>query len=250
VISNICVVLVATTHPGNIGSSARAMKNMGLSDLILVNPKCAIDQMAITKSAGADDVLLNAKIVTSLEQALSDCALSFAISARKRSLNWQQVTAKECANYAVQNSKIGNKVALVFGREHAGLTNSELQQCKYQVCINANPKFSSLNLAAAVQIISYEIYGQLHNNNVEVTNKPAHLTITHADLEGFYQHLEQVLMQINFLPKDNQRHLMARLRKLYAKADLDRVELNILRGILTKTAQAVKNNDSGKQLEN
>jgi len=245
VIENIYVILVATTHPGNIGASARAMKNMGLKNLILVNPKHLPNQESYARAAGADDILHNAQIVHNLEQALQDCTLSFAISARKRSLSWRSVSVKECASCATYANTKGSKVGLVFGREHAGLTNLELQQCKYQVYIEANPLFSSLNLAAAVQVISYEIFQQFTNNyqtkndqNTIFTNKNNNL-VTNLELENFYTHLEQVLMQINFLSVDKKRSLMARLRRLYAKANLDKVELNILRGILTKTEQSL-----------
>ena len=150
ILDDIRVVLVNTSHSGNIGSAARAMKTMGLSKLYLVDPACEIDSHASALSAGASDVLGNAVIVDKLEDAIADCALTIGTSARSRTLSWPMVEPRECGEKLVAEAENG-PVALVFGRENSGLTNEELQLCNYHVCIPANPEYSSLNLAMAVQ---------------------------------------------------------------------------------------------------
>ncbi|NIY94679.1 TrmJ/YjtD family RNA methyltransferase, partial [Vibrio diazotrophicus] len=155
-LSNVKVVLVGTSHSGNIGSAARAMKVMGLSEMVLVDPQCEVDAQAVALAAGASDIALNARIVSSLEEAVEDCGLVVGSSARSRTLEWPMLDPRECGEkFAIEGQK--HPVALVFGRERTGLTNEELQTCHYHVCIPANPEYSSLNLAMAVQTICYEI---------------------------------------------------------------------------------------------
>jgi len=237
-LSHLRVVLVETTHPGNIGAAARAMKNMGLSRLYLVNPARFPHADATARASGADDLLAKAVSCASLDEALTGCGLVFGASARLRTISWPQVDPRQCAGMAAAAN--GNtEVALVFGREHAGLTNVELEQCHYLVHIPANPAFSSLNLAAAVQILAYEMRLSLDTEAAPPVklDRPDTTLATADELAGLYRHLEQTMIDIGFLDPARPRQLMRRLRRLFNRAHLDRMELNILRGIL-KAAQA------------
>jgi tRNA (cytidine32/uridine32-2'-O)-methyltransferase len=229
-LNNVRIVLVETTHPGNIGATARAMKNMGLTRLSLVKPHRYPSHEASARAAGADDVLAEAQICDSLEQALEGCGLVFGASARSRSIPWPQLDPRQAAVRAVQASVAG-EVALVFGREHAGLSNIELDHCNYLVSIPTNPEFASLNVAAAVQVLSYELRVAAQEAAPTATlNEPL---ASAEERERFYQHLEQVLLDLEFLNPDNPKHLMRRLRRLFNRIELDCNEVNILRGILT-----------------
>jgi len=237
-LSNIRVVLVQTTHPGNIGAAVRAMKNMGLEKLYLVEPKHFPHADASARASGADDLLATAVVCETLEEALAGCGLVFGASARLRTIAWPQVDPRQCVS-VISTLDDSAEAALVFGREHAGLTNEELEQCHYLVHIPANPEFSSLNLAAAVQVLAYEARmacsGDVVSQGTEVTNTQL---ATADELAGFYRHLEQAIIDIGFLDPANPRQLMRRLRRLFNRCHLDRMELNILRGIL---AAAQKN---------
>lgn len=227
---SIRIVLVGTTHPGNIGAVARAMKNMGLDDLALVNPRYFPHEEATTRASGAHDLLENASVHESLETAIADCVYVAGASARSRAINWPCLDARDAAAKLVEQSGNGT-VAAVFGPEKAGLSNADLDHCDTLLTIPTDPKFSSLNLAMAVQVITYEI-------RASQATKPAGYEAdaplaTAGELEHFYEHLEQVLLNIRFLDPDNPRHLMRRLRRLFIRTKLDKNELNILRGILT-----------------
>jgi tRNA (cytidine32/uridine32-2'-O)-methyltransferase len=232
-LGNIRIVLVNTSHTGNIGSAARAMKTMGLSQLILVDPIFPPDGKSSALAAGAGDVLANAKTVSSVAEAVADCGLVVGTSARSRTLSWPMLEPRECAEKLI--SEVPNfPVALVFGRENNGLTNEELQQCHFHVCIPANPEYSSLNLAAAVQTLCYEVrmaFLQLsrakHPVNTTVNDYPLS-----EDLEGFYSHLEQTLLKTNFIIAQHPGMVMSKLRRLFNRARPESQELNILRGIL------------------
>lgn len=242
-LQNIRVVLVNTSHPGNIGGAARAMKNMGLAHLVLVDPLQFPAADASARASGADDLLANAQVVATLEEALVGCSLVLGTSARDRSLPWPMLDPRECGGKTVEAAATGQQVALVFGREHAGLTNDELQRCHYHVHIPSNPEFSSLNLAAAVQVLAYEVRtawlaGQAAGGANTAAEAPALATMD--EMEGFYKHLEATLVQIGFLDPANPRHLMARLRRLFARSAVDHTEMSILRGILTETGKAVR----------
>lgn len=227
---NIRIVLVGTTHPGNIGATARAMKNMGLSDLMLVNPKYFPHEDATARAAGAEDILQETKVVASLEQALSDCTYAAGASARSRTIGWPSMAPRECAARLVQESAHGIP-AVVFGPEKSGLTNEDLDRCNTLLTIPTEPGFSSLNLAMAVQVLAYEL--RLAGiNTEEPVAEPESPLATGTELENFYTHLEQVLTQSGFLDPENPRLLMRRLRRLFIKAELDRNEVNILRGML------------------
>lgn len=231
-LDNIRIVLVETSHTGNMGSTARAMKTMGLTNLYLVNPLVRPDSQAIALAAGASDVIGNATIVDSFDAAIAGCSLVVGTSARSRSLPWPMLEPRECGQRAAQESEHA-PVAIVFGRERVGLTNDELQKCHYHVQIPANPEYSSLNLAMAVQILSYEIR-VAHLDRQAAKYPPADEAAYPLvdDLERFYHHLEQTLHHTGFIREKNPGQVMNRLRRLFTRARPEAQELNILRGIL------------------
>ena len=229
-LDNIRIVLVNTSHTGNIGSTARAMKTMGLSDLYLVDPVSAPDGKSSALAAGAGEVLANATIVSDLSEAVKDCSLIVGTSARSRTLPWPMLTPRECGVKMVQEGQKG-PVALVFGRENNGLSNEELQLCHFHVCIPANPEYSSLNLAAAVQTLCYEIrMGYLNLDSYPDMESDYPLS---EDLERFYVHLENTLTETGFIVKNHPGVVMTKLRRLVNRARPESQELNILRGILS-----------------
>ncbi len=232
------IVLVGTTHPGNIGAAARAMKTMSQDKLYLVSPKIFPSAEATARATGADDILANAKIFSSLKEAISDCDLVIGTSARTRSIPWPMVTPRECANTISENKY--SSVAVVFGRENSGLSNEELELCNLVLQIPTNAEYSSLNLASAVQIICYEIYllgGFEENKEIVETNTAL---VKQDKMEMFYQHLEQCLTEIGFHDVDNPRLLMHRMRRLFNRTQLEENECNILRGILAKVQGKIK----------
>ncbi|MBW2958716.1 tRNA (cytosine(32)/uridine(32)-2'-O)-methyltransferase TrmJ [Hafnia paralvei] len=231
-LDNIRIVLVETSHTGNMGSTARAMKTMGLTNLYLVNPLVKPDSQAIALSAGASDVIGNATIVDTFDEAIAGCSLVVGTSARSRSLPWPMLEPRECGQRSAMESEHA-PVAIVFGRERVGLTNEELQKCHYHVAIPANPEYSSLNLAMAVQIISYEI------RVAHLDHIAAHEPVPEEepyplvdDLERFYAHLEETLHATGFIRPTHPGNIMSRLRRLFTRARPEAQELNILRGIL------------------
>jgi tRNA (cytidine32/uridine32-2'-O)-methyltransferase len=231
------IVLVGTTHPGNIGAAARAMKTMSQEHLYLVNPKTFPSAEATARATGADDILANTTVFTSLKDAVSDCDLVIGTSARIRSLPWPMVTPRECAT-TISNDKY-TSVAIVFGRENSGLTNEELELCNLVLQIPTNENYSSLNLAAAVQIICYEIYLLAELDGVG--HKDENDTLVKQDkMEKFYHHLEQCLIDIEFYDVENPRLLLHRLRRLFNRTQLEENEYNILRGILSKIQTKIK----------
>src|SRR5512143_2912030 len=226
------IVLVEPSHPGNIGAAARAMKNMELNELYLVHPERFPDPEATARASGADDLLANAVVCDTLEQALEGCQLVFATSARLRTLAWPQVDARGCGEMIAARDDV-ERVAVIFGREHSGLTNAELGRSHFLVHIPVNPEFSSLNLGAAVQVIAYET--MMARQREMATSRERDELAPAEEVERFYKHLEETMVQIGFLDPANPKHLMQRLRRLYNRAQLERVEINILRGILTET---------------
>lgn len=245
-LQNIRVVLVNTSHPGNIGGAARAMKNMGLSRLVLVDPQDFPSHEADARASGANDILQGAQVVATLEDALVGCNLVLGTSARDRRIPWPLLDPRESGVMVAEQARQGAEVALVFGREYAGLTNEELQRCHYHVHIPSNPDFSSLNLAAAVQVLSYEVrMAWLASQGLpskvekqEVASVRSEELATMDEMERFFEHLEQTLVAIDFLDPEKPRHLMPRLRRLYGRSSISRAEMNILRGILTETQKA------------
>jgi tRNA (cytidine32/uridine32-2'-O)-methyltransferase len=228
-LNHIRIVLIETSHPGNIGSVARAMKTMGLKNLYLVNPKLFPHQKAQEMASSAIDVLENAVVVKNLEEAIADCHFVMGTSTRSRTIPWPMLSPRELAE------KVGKeasqlKTAILFGREQSGLTNEELHRCHFHVQIPANPEYSSLNIAAAVQVIAYELY------QASLTESPPiewdYQLANTTELDGFYAHLEKVLVELEFLNPKAPRQLMTRLRRLFSRAQPDVMEINILRGIL------------------
>jgi TrmH family RNA methyltransferase len=231
------VVLINTTHPGNIGATARAMKVMGLTSLHLVTPKVFPHADATALASGADDILQRAVVHDSLDGALEDCSLVLGTSARLRSLPMPMFDARRAARQALRESG-AHDVAILFGRERYGLTNEEMMRCQYLVNIPANPDYSSLNIAQAVQIITYELrMAALGVADVEVP--PADWEpVDDTQMERFYEHLEQTLLDIRFLNPRQPRKLMMRLRRLFNRARPDQNEINILRGILKASQES------------
>lgn len=234
-LDHIRVVLVRTFHPGNIGSAARSMKTMGLSDLCLVAPKDFPSNEALKMSAGASDVLSNARIVPNLQDAVKDCTTIIASTARPRGYDLPELSPESAAQMLVSSAQ-KSPVALIFGPERMGLHNDDITLAKYRVTIPANPEYSSLNMAAAVQTLSYEILKASMPSTTPF--KPARELPNSENIELFYEHLEVVLNEISFL-RPHQGETMQRLRQLYARAEPDTVELNILRGILSSTQKSL-----------
>lgn len=244
-LENIAIVLVNTTHPGNIGGVARAMKNMGLADLRLVEPKIFPSEEAVSRASGATDLLDNAQQFSSLEDAIADCQLAVGTSARERHIPWPLINPRELAAITAPLPST-TRVAVVFGREDRGLTNEELQLCHHHVNIPTNAEFSSLNIAAAVQVITYELRMAALGLG-EQTARPQWGTdwdielASHHELELMFEHLEKVLVDTEFLDPDNPRQLMPRLRRLLMRAVPDKVEVNVLRGILKSVEKKMDN---------
>ena len=224
------IILVGTTHPGNIGAAARAIKNMGLKDLVLVNPRQFPHEDATARASGAEDVLDATRVVSSLAEALADCHFAAGASARSRTIEWPTLPPRECAARLIEESAGGN-VAVVFGPEKTGLCNEDLDRCQLLLTIPTDPDFSSLNIAMAVQVITYEL--RLATLEQPTPTQPEVLPATAEEMEFYFRHLEEVLTESGFLNPENPRTLMRRLRRLYNKAEPDKNEINILRGILT-----------------
>lgn len=237
-LDNIRIVLVETSHSGNIGSAARAMKTMGLSHLYLVAPKQAIDEQAIALSAGAEDVVKQAVIVDSFDKAVADCSLVVGTSARLRHLQNTLIEPRKCAMKAVEAVKSG-QIAIVFGRERIGLTNEELLKCRYHLTIPANPEYSSLNLAMAVQLVCYELrMAFLSVKEMSLSLSTIGKTYPNfSDIEHFFQHTERLYTELGFIQNQS---VMQKLRRLYQRAELEKNELNILRGMLSAVEKRIK----------
>lgn len=231
-IDNISIVMVRTTHPGNIGAAARAMHSMCVPNLVLVNPQCPVGEIAYARASGANVILDQRRNTDGLQQAIKDCDLVIATSARSRSMPWPELSPEQMAQ-KIWHLSDQSKVALVFGPEHSGLSNEELQFCHFSVSIPTNPDFSSLNVASAIQVLCYEIYRMVDNGSKLRALESSEPIATSGDLEGYFAHLEQVLVTTRFLDTDNPGLLMQRLRRLYQRIDLSKTEVNILRGILS-----------------
>jgi len=238
-LNNVKVVLVGTSHSGNIGSAARAMKVMGLSNLVLVDPQCSVDEQTLALAAGAADIAENATVVSTLNEAVADCALVVGSSARSRTLEWPMLEPRECGQKFVAEGQT-SAVALVFGRERTGLTNEELQTCHYHVCIPANPEYSSLNLAMAVQTLSYEIrMAYLEQEQSQYADPESVEYPRHKELELFFTHLEKVAKDTQFISEEQPGKVMNKLRRMFSRARPEAQELNILRGILTSIEKSI-----------
>jgi TrmH family RNA methyltransferase len=226
---NVRIILVETSHPGNIGAAARAMKNMGLTDLVLVQPWHFPHEDAAARASGAEDILDAARVVGSVDEALADCNFVAGASARSRSIGWPHMAPRECAVRLLEESAHGT-AALLFGPEKSGLTNEHLDRCNVLVTIPTNPDFNSLNLAMAVQVLSYELRVAQSVTGADIAPPEVPLA-TGEELQHFYEHLEHVLTASGFLDPGNPRLLMRRLRRLFVRAAPDKNEINILRGI-------------------
>jgi len=276
--NRIRTILINPTHPGNIGAVARALKNMGLFNLTLVSPKEFPSKKAEMMASSAVDILNSATVVSTLEEALHDCTWALGFSGRLRKIpmptlgQYGDRPLREAMTQVVENLKKDPKfqVGLVFGQEQSGLANEDLEKCHYQVMIPANPDYTALNLAQAVQLAAYEFrmavvptltpsceigeglpvstlsgeMGEVTLPRREGTPSPALPIgegefISHQDLEGLYKHLEQILSEIGFLKPEQSPYLMTRLRHLFGRVGLDRIELNILRGILTAVKKRI-----------
>jgi len=242
-LARVRIVLVHTTHPGNIGAVARAMKNMGLGELYLVQPKEYPSERAQWRAANARDTLEGAKVVSTLDEAIEGCGLVVGTSARERRIPWPLFNPKECGEKAIAEAPT-HPVALVFGREDRGLTNEELHKCHYHVHIPTNAEYSSLNLAMAVQVLAYEVrtaalasLGE-KPTAIEWDIEPAKA----EEMELFFEHFEQMMVDIGFHNRDNPRQTMTRIRRLFNRVRVDQMELNILRGVLVGIDRKVNKN--------
>ena len=239
--ANIRIVLVNTAHPGNIGGAARAMKNMGLAELYLVQPREYPAPRAVWRAAGARDVLAHATIVESVDEAIADCALVVGTSARERRIPWPLLNPRECGE-KIYSEAATHKTALLFGREDRGLTNDELQKCHYHVHIPSNPDYSSLNLATAVQVLAYEI--RMASLADEQGNLPAlsewdQPPVTAGDLEFFHEHLATTMAELQFYDPENPKQLLTRMRRLFNRVRMDQMEVSILRGLLSAVQRKI-----------
>lgn len=233
--SKIRMVLVNTTHPGNIGGAARAIKNMGLTELYLVQPREYPAPRAVWRAAGARDILANAKVVESLDEAIEGCGLVVGTSARERRIPWPLINPRECGE-KIWSEAASHDVALLFGREDRGLTNSELQKCNFHVHIPSNPDYSSLNLATAVQVLAYEVrMASLQDDKgvlptMDEWDQPL---ATADELELFHNHLAETMATLKFYDPDNPKQLLTRMRRLFNRTRMDKMEVSMLRGLLT-----------------
>ncbi len=244
-LAQIGIVLVETTHPGNIGACARAMKTMGLTDLRLVRPKIFPSAESTARAAGADNLLASARIYDSLSEAIADCAVVVGTTARARSIPWPVLEPRECAARLMPLAQT-QRIALVFGREHSGLNNDEVELCNLLVRIPANAQFSSLNIAAAVQILCYEfLLASRQIDGASTSRGSQHQPVAAEEMQRFFEHLERALIAVEFFDPEKPRRLMRRLHRLFNRAQLDRVEMSILRGILAAVEKATAKEQSG-----
>lgn len=244
-LSHVKIVLVETSHPGNIGAVARAMKNMAMDNLCLVNPKFFPSAEATARAAGSDDILAQAKVYATVAEAIADCNVVFGTSARLRTISWPVMSPRECAETIVkQDANV--KAAILFGRENSGLTNQELDLCHYLLRIPCNYNYSSLNIAAAVQVICYELFVAANSCEEDQPNeKHSSPLASKQQMEQFYEHLHETLIDINFiLHPDKSATIMRRLRRMFNRSQLDGKEVDMLRGIL-RMAQG--NNQGNKR---
>ena len=249
-LDQIRIVLVNTTHSGNVGAAARAMKNMGITQLVLVDPIAVIDGDAIVRASGASEILDSCVIVSSLDEAVAGCGLVIGTSARGRHIPWPLCSPRECGAKAKQAVANNNSVALVFGRESRGLTNEELHKCNAHVHIPTNPDFSSLNIAAAVQVMCYEMRMSALEETLVGETAAAKVgqwgvewdyeLAPHGDVERFFDHLKDSLVDIGFLDPNTPKQLMTRLRRMFQRTGLDTMEVGMMRGILAAVQRKAK----------
>lgn len=259
--NKIRIVLINTSHSGNIGSAARAMKTMGLSKLYLAYPEAKVNEQSYALSAGANDVLDSVVVCETLQQALAGCTLVIGASARRRTVEKPLLNPREMGKLVcdalLSVDNLINEIAIVFGCERTGLTNEELSSCNYHVTILSNPEYSSLNLAMAVQVLCYEIrHSYLEslndgnneanfNNDNEIIVKNAKDVLASADeVDGMFQHMSQVLIETEFLHKNNRGHIMRKIRRIFTRNFFTKDDINILRGILTSVTRTINRSKS------
>ncbi len=230
-LDNIRIVLVNTQFPGNIGAVARAMKNMGLSRLYLVNPGCSLDKEAYIRATSATNILENSITADTLSEAISNCRLVVGTSTRDRGMSLPLLTARESGE-KIASEAVNAQVALIFGQESCGLHSDDLQKCNFHGYIPANPDYCSLNLAAAVQTFCYEIFQATEATRTQL-NDDAYEYPENKDMEYLYTHMEKVLTDVHFIIPQHPGQMMERIRRLFNRARPDQKELNILRGILS-----------------
>ena len=231
-LNSVKVVLVGTTHPGNIGATARAMKNMGILDLALVEPKEFPSDVATFRSKAAKDILEKASVHTSLEEAISECELVVGTSARGRTVPWPVLNPREAAE-EMHKSSLNGKVAIVFGREDRGLTNEELGLCNFHVHIPSDPEYSSLNLSQAVQILAYEIrLSYLQDRHVNKEYWDVELA-NNEQTERLINHMDELMQEVDFYDVENPRKLLVRVRRFFKRSKIDVMEANIFRGLFS-----------------
>ena len=230
------VVLSHTSHPGNIGGAARAMKTMGLTRLVLVNPRRFPHDDAIARAAGAEDLLVHARVAESLGQALEGCVLVAAVTARRRELSAPTGWVRDAASELMAAARYG-EVALVFGNETSGLSNDEVALAHMPVMIPANPEYSSLNLASAVQIVCYELRLAAADPGAPPPVAGEGLPAPHEDVDRLVEHFERAMIKSGFLDPAAPKRLIPRLRRLFARARVEREEVAILRGMLSALEQ-------------
>ena len=238
-LNSVKVVLVGTTHPGNIGATARAMKNMGILDLALVEPKEFPSDVATFRSKAAKDILEKASVHTSLEEAISECELVVGTSARGRTVPWPVLNPREAAE-EMHKSSLNGKVAIVFGREDRGLTNEELGLCNFHVHIPSDPEYSSLNLSQAVQILAYEIrLSYLQDRHVNKEYWDVELA-NNEQTERLINHMDELMQEVDFYDVENTRKLLVRVRRFFKRSKIDVMEANIFRGLFATIQKKLK----------
>ena len=238
-LNSVKVVLVGTTHPGNIGATARAMKNMGILDLALVKPKEFPSDVATFRSKAAKDILEKASVHTSLEEAISECELVVGTSARGRTVPWPVLNPREAAE-EMHKSSLNGKVAIVFGREDRGLTNEELGLCNFHVHIPSDPEYSSLNLSQAVQILAYEIrLSYLQDRHVNEEYWDVELA-NNEQTERLINHMDELMQEVDFYDVENPRKLLVRVRRFFKRSKIDVMEANIFRGLFASIQKKLK----------
>lgn len=242
-LASIRIVLINTFHPGNIGSAARAMKTMGLNELVLVKPKSFPDSLATSLAAGANDLLTKAKVVNTFEEAISDCTQVFATSARKEhSFNRPQRSAEQTALWIKAHTN--EKIAIVFGGERDGMTSQEIDLCQQITYVPGNPAYSVLNIASAVQIVCYELYKTLGNDTLEHqksdSKTPARL-VSQDELNRFYLHLEGLLLERSYIRKEQPSDSLKKLRKFISRAEPTGQDIALLRGMIKALSREIKN---------
>ena len=258
--SNVRIVMMNTSHPGNIGAVARAMKNMGLGELCLVSPKSFPDIVAERRAAGAKDILASANVVDTFDEAIEGCVSVIGASARGRKIPWPVMNPRDCAAKVREFALLAqgdtdqaqqNKVAIVLGREDRGLSNDELQRCNYHVHIPTNPEYGSLNVAMALQVVAYELrmdyllYSGLGDAaQATCTLSPEddgwdEVLATSGEVEGLIGHFEDVMIKTEFFDPDNPRQLIPRLRRLFQRSRMDKIEVNIMRGFLNTVLKTI-----------